>query len=82
MDLDQSDDTCSLAIPSYSTGYGSCTSSGDKYLTVRRHTVGPGDSAHEQVHLFSFDIKLFYNYKYLTLLALLPFKVDSKNDWV
>lgn len=49
MDLDQSDDTCSLAIPSYSTGYGSCTSSGDKYLTVRRHTVGPGDSAHEQV---------------------------------
>ncbi|XP_066261864.1 uncharacterized protein [Euwallacea similis] len=48
MDLDQSDDTCSLTIPSYSTGYGSC-SSGDKYLTVRRHTVGPGDSAHEQV---------------------------------
>ncbi|KAL1502082.1 hypothetical protein ABEB36_007280 [Hypothenemus hampei] len=50
MDLDaQSDDTCSLAIPSYSTGYSSCSSNGDKYLTVRRHTVGPGDSAHEQV---------------------------------
>ncbi|CAG9770009.1 unnamed protein product [Ceutorhynchus assimilis] len=48
MDLDQSDDTCSLTIPSYSTGYSSCSSSGDKYLTVRRHTVGPGDSAHEQ----------------------------------
>lgn len=23
--------------------------SGDRYLTVRRHTVGPGDPAHEQV---------------------------------
>ena len=22
---------------------------GDKYLTARRHTVGPGDTAHEQV---------------------------------
>lgn len=49
MDLDQNDDTCSLAVPSSSTGYSSCSSSGDKYLTVRRHTVGPGDSAHEQV---------------------------------
>ncbi|XP_050301981.1 uncharacterized protein LOC126740116 isoform X2 [Anthonomus grandis grandis] len=49
MDLDQSDDTCSLAIPSYSTGYSSCSSSGDRYLTIRRHTVGPGDPAHEQV---------------------------------
>ncbi|XP_060532672.1 serine/threonine-protein kinase SIK3 isoform X2 [Cylas formicarius] len=47
MDLDQGEDTCSLAIPSASTGYGS--SSGDKYLTARRHTVGPGDCAHEQV---------------------------------
>ncbi|XP_030755254.1 serine/threonine-protein kinase SIK3-like isoform X1 [Sitophilus oryzae] len=50
MDLDQSEDqSCSLAVPSSSTGYNSFSSSGDRYLTVRRHTVGPGDSAHEQV---------------------------------
>ncbi|KAF7266508.1 hypothetical protein GWI33_020189 [Rhynchophorus ferrugineus] len=49
MDLDQSDETCSLAVPSSSTGYNSLSSYGDRYLTVRRHTVGPGDSAHEQV---------------------------------
>ncbi|KAJ8980375.1 hypothetical protein NQ317_009369 [Molorchus minor] len=49
MDLDTNEDACSLTVPSTSTGYGSCSSSGDKYLTVRRHTVGPGDSAHEQV---------------------------------
>lgn len=49
MDLDASEDTCSLGVPSTSTGYSSCgISSSDKYLTVRRHTVGPGDSAHEQ----------------------------------
>nr|XP_015836278.1 PREDICTED: serine/threonine-protein kinase SIK3 [Tribolium castaneum] len=49
MDQDASEEACSLSVPSTSTGYGSCGSSGDKYLTVRRHTVGPGDSAHEQV---------------------------------
>ncbi|KAJ8967019.1 hypothetical protein NQ314_003136 [Rhamnusium bicolor] len=49
MDLDTSEETCSLTVPSTSTGYSSCSSSGDKYLTVRRHTVGPGDPAHEQV---------------------------------
>ncbi|KAJ8956358.1 hypothetical protein NQ318_015096 [Aromia moschata] len=49
MDLDTSDEAVSLTVPSASTGYGSCSSSRDKYLTVRRHTVGPGDSAHEQV---------------------------------
>ncbi|XP_044763367.1 serine/threonine-protein kinase SIK3-like isoform X2 [Coccinella septempunctata] len=48
MDLDNSEDTISLTVPSNSSGYGSCTY-GDKYLTVRRHTVGPGDPAHEQV---------------------------------
>lgn len=25
--------------------------SSDKYLTTRRHTVGPGDTAHEQVRI-------------------------------
>ncbi|XP_063923599.1 serine/threonine-protein kinase SIK3 homolog isoform X3 [Zophobas morio] len=50
MDQDASEEACSLSVPSSSTtGYGSCSSSGDRYLTVRRHTVGPGDSAHEQV---------------------------------
>jgi serine/threonine-protein kinase SIK3 len=49
MDQDASEEACSLSVPSTSTGYSSCGSSGDKYLTVRRHTVGPGDSAHEQV---------------------------------
>ncbi|KAJ8916548.1 hypothetical protein NQ315_000190 [Exocentrus adspersus] len=49
MDLDTGDETCSLTVPSTSTGYSSCSSSGDKYLTIRRHTVGPGDPAHEQV---------------------------------
>ncbi|XP_044260514.1 serine/threonine-protein kinase SIK3 isoform X2 [Tribolium madens] len=49
MDQDASDEACSLSVPSTSTGYSSCGSSSDKYLTVRRHTVGPGDSAHEQV---------------------------------
>lgn len=48
MDLDNSEDTISLTVPTNSSGYGSCTY-GDKYLTVRRHTVGPGDPAHEQV---------------------------------
>ncbi|XP_049824727.1 uncharacterized protein LOC109605697 isoform X4 [Aethina tumida] len=50
MDTDASEETVSLTVPSTSTstGYGSY-SSGDKYLTVRRHTVGPGDPAHEQV---------------------------------
>lgn len=57
MDLDTSDEACSLNVPSASTsstGYGSMQSSGDRYLTVRRHTVGPGDPAHEQViaHIF------------------------------
>jgi hypothetical protein len=51
MDQDASEEACSLSVPSTSTGYSSCGSSGDKYLTVRRHTVGPGDSAHEQVKI-------------------------------
>nr|XP_023018669.1 STE20-like serine/threonine-protein kinase isoform X2 [Leptinotarsa decemlineata] len=49
MDLDANDEPCSMSVPSTSTGYSSCSSSGEKYLTVRRHTVGPGDPAHEQV---------------------------------
>lgn len=53
MELENSDDTTSLTVPSTaSTGYDSYNSSmsSDKYhLTVRRHTVGPGDPAHEQV---------------------------------
>ncbi|XP_056645407.1 serine/threonine-protein kinase SIK3-like isoform X1 [Diorhabda sublineata] len=52
VDMDTNDDTYSMAVSSTtstSTGYSSCNSSGDKYLTVRRHTVGPGDPAHEQV---------------------------------
>lgn len=28
---------------------------GDKYLTARRHTVGPGDTAHEQVNSAHFN---------------------------
>ncbi|KAK9892496.1 hypothetical protein WA026_020486 [Henosepilachna vigintioctopunctata] len=48
MDLDNSEDTISLTVPTSSSGYGSCTY-GDKYLSIRRHTVGPGDPAHEQV---------------------------------
>lgn len=54
MDLDTSEEACSITVPSTSdsTGYSSYTSSGDK-LTVRRHTVGPGDSVHEQVFLYS-----------------------------
>lgn len=53
MDVDTSDEVCSIAVPSSlaSTGYSSYNSSNDKYLTVRRHTVGPGDSVHEQVKL-------------------------------
>ncbi|CAG9861701.1 unnamed protein product [Phyllotreta striolata] len=52
VDMDTNEDNYSIAVPSTastSTGYGSCNSSGDKYLTIRRHTVGPGDPAHEQV---------------------------------
>lgn len=51
MDLDTSEDNShSLTVPSTSAGYGSFASgSSDRYLTVRRHTVGPGDPAHEQV---------------------------------
>ncbi|KAK4878193.1 hypothetical protein RN001_010699 [Aquatica leii] len=51
MEMDALDDSCALTVPSTttSTGYSSCSSSGDKYLTIRRHTVGPGDPAHEQV---------------------------------
>ncbi|KAF5281309.1 hypothetical protein FQR65_LT14770 [Abscondita terminalis] len=51
METDAVEDSCALTVPSTttSTGYSSCTSSGDKYLTIRRHTVGPGDPAHEQV---------------------------------
>lgn len=30
-------------------GSGGSSSSGDKYHATRRHTVGPGDTAHEQV---------------------------------
>lgn len=51
MDLDTTEDNShSLTVPSTSAGYGSfVSSSGDRYLTIRRHTVGPGDPAHEQV---------------------------------
>ena len=54
MDLDATEDFHSLAVPSVastSTGYGSFTFSenSDRYLTIRRHTVGPGDPVHEQV---------------------------------
>lgn len=49
MDLDNSEEACSLTVPLTTTGYSSCSSNGDKYLTARRHTVGPGDPAHEQV---------------------------------
>jgi hypothetical protein len=28
---------------------------GDKYLMARRHTVGPGDTAHEQVSSVHYD---------------------------
>ncbi|KAG5893454.1 hypothetical protein JTB14_012171 [Gonioctena quinquepunctata] len=49
MDLDPNEEASSITVPSTSTGYSSYSSSGDKYLTIRRHTVGPGDSAHEQV---------------------------------
>jgi hypothetical protein len=28
---------------------------GDKYLTARRHTVGPGDTVHEQVNSAHFN---------------------------
>lgn len=64
MDLDTSDDGCSLTVPSASTstGYSSCSSSGDKYLTVRRHTVGPGDPAHEQVKKLLFSKFFFYTF--------------------
>lgn len=65
MDLDTSDEVCSITVPSssVSTGYGSYNSSNDKYLTVRRHTVGPGDSVHEQVNLYQLRNlpKLLYN---------------------
>lgn len=27
-------------------------SNGDKYLTIRRHTVGPGDTTHQQVSIY------------------------------
>lgn len=54
--MDTNDDNYSMAVASTastSTGYSSYNSSGDKYLTVRRHTVGPGDPAHEQVSLYA-----------------------------
>ena len=45
--------TCALPIPylhhSLRRASGGSSSSGDKYHTARRHTVGPGDTAHEQV---------------------------------
>lgn len=54
MDLDQTEDTTmNLVTTTCSTALDSTTNSsgnGDKYLTVRRHTVGPGDPAHEQVN--------------------------------
>lgn len=43
MDLDETTPTTTSSSSGYSS-YG-----GDRYLTVRRHTVGPGDPAHEQV---------------------------------
>lgn len=54
METDTLEDSCGLTVPSTS-GYSSCSSTGDRYLTIRRHTVGPGDPAHEQVllHLMS-----------------------------
>ena len=35
---------------------------GDKYLTARRHTVGPGDTAHEQVSIIlrAAEMKLLF----------------------
>jgi hypothetical protein len=44
---------------------------GDKYLMARRHTVGPGDTAHEQVSsdlffivLLNFQLLLFQKSSY------------------
>lgn len=61
MDLDTTEDAShSLTVPSASTGYGSFASgSSDRYLTVRRHTVGPGDPAHEQVNIRNYYLKDF-----------------------
>lgn len=47
MDLDQNEEGA-VSLPS-STHLSAPDANGDKYLTVRRHTVGPGDTAHEQV---------------------------------
>lgn len=54
MDLDQTEEAMSLVTTTCSTTLDtmSVSSNGDKYLTVRRHTVGPGDIAHEQVRIF------------------------------
>ncbi|XP_018328680.1 serine/threonine-protein kinase SIK3 isoform X2 [Agrilus planipennis] len=49
METDLSDDLGNLPSSASTTGYSSCTSTGEHYLAIRRHTVGPGDSAHEQV---------------------------------
>lgn len=35
----------------------SSESNGDKYLTVRRHTVGPGDATHQQVNFTNENVK-------------------------
>lgn len=63
MDLDTTEETCSITVPSSSasTGYSSYASSGDKYLQVRRHTVGPGDSVHEQVRFADLNLQISFN---------------------
>lgn len=62
METDTMEDSCALTVPSTSSsiGYGSCSSSGDRYLTIRRHTVGPGDPAHEQVLVFECLQEMLY----------------------
>lgn len=51
MDLDQAEEAAA-SLPAPVNLSTLDTGSGDKYLTVRRHTVGPGDTAHEQVILY------------------------------
>lgn len=42
---------------------------GEKYLAVRRHTVGPGDTAHEQVRSYFLNGQMI-NFKYLERLPV------------
>lgn len=79
MDLDTSEEACSITVPSasISTGYCSYGSSGDKYLTVRRHTVGPGDSVHEQVGNF-----FIYYLKKLDVFLIYVFPQVLENHYI